>query len=337
MDHPRTHLENPPAENTRHTLTNLVAITERKRPIPTDAPTVMSKKACIHHPATESSPASAIRPVNFTHLRFFDPRIALSDLPSITRELSAGRSVAIATNFITSNQLSQLDPIGAAKHAMTEKEKDFWTVFQTDPSKIRQRLPVIDWTTCRLEIVPSSKKRFLRRAHALNTLYGTTGIDSENARWFTIHHHEFLLLLVKAVDRMQAAERISVRSPLETYAALVKIEVACLCHVVTTASDALLARASKFEGDAGKIAEGMSVVNGRGEEVEAYFNAHIAASGEVPYHPVFNMNELRCVNKIVKGVSECLERHAKELTESTTSESAAIMEICNRAEELGSW
>lgn len=334
MDRPRTDFKGPLAENVRRTLVDFAATTDRKRPIPTDTDTVISKKARIHS-ATEPSPASAIGPVDFTHLRSFDPRLALSDLPSITRELSAGRSIAIATNFITSKQLFQLDPIGAAKHAMTELEKGCWTRFQTEPGEIRKLLPVIDWATCRLEIAPSSQKRFLRRAQALNTVYGTTAVDCENAKWFTLHH-EVLLSLVKAVDRMQAAERISVRSPLETYAALVKIEVACLYQVAGTAVDALLARVGEFEADAGKISESISLMSGRRKEVEAYFETHIAASGEVPYHPIFNMNELRCVDKLVQGTTDCLERHANELYDSTSSESAAIMAIWSRAEELDS-
>ncbi|KAL0631831.1 hypothetical protein Q9L58_009293 [Maublancomyces gigas] len=271
MDRLRAHLEDPMAENGRRALVNLTAITNRKRPIPTDDATVISKKA-----RTNSAIEPPIKPVDFTHLNSFGPRLALSDLPSITRELSACRSVAIATNFITHQQLSQLDPIGAAKHAMTEIESVLWTVFQTNPSGIRERLPVIDWTTCKVEIAPSSQKRFLRRAQAINTVYGTTVVDCENAKWFTLNHKSPLLLM-KAVDRMQAAERISVRSPLETYAALVKIEIACLHHVIAIASDALLA-----EAGAGEITESLSVVSERGKELKAYLDTHIAAPGGHP-------------------------------------------------------
>lgn len=260
------------AENRQPALVNLTVITNRKRPIPTDDATVVSKKARVDS-AIEPSPASAVKLVDFTHLNSFGPWLALSDLPSITRELSARRSVAIATKFITHQQLSQLDPIGAAKHAMTDMENTLWTIFQTDPNKIRERLPITDWTTCKLEIAPSSQKRFLRRAQAINTVYGTTVVDCENAKWFTLNHKS-PLLLVKAVDRMQAAERISVRSPPETYAALVKIEIACLYHVIAIASDGLLA-----EAGVGEITESVSVVSERGKELKAYLDTHIAPPG----------------------------------------------------------
>lgn len=135
---------------------------------------------------------------------------------------------------------------------------------------------------------------------------------------------------------MQAAERITARSPQETYAAMIKIETACLRNVAGTATDALVARVAKFEADAGVVMEGVGAVQGRGKEVEAYFDAHITASGEVPHHPIYNMDELRCVEKVIQGMSNCLMRHTKEMAESTGSEMAAIMAIWDRVVELES-
>lgn len=280
---------------------------------------------------------AAIRPTTFLHPDVFTPRLVLSDLDNITRELSAGRSVAIATGFMSAVVLSQLDPIGAAKHALDRSEQLFWSKFQTDPHSARSRFPTIDWATSKVEIATSdrSRKRFIRRAHALNIIYGTTVVDCANAKWFTLHH-QLYLPFVKAVDRMQAAERITARSPQETYAAMIKIETACLKSVAGAAADALVARVTEFEASVGVVIKGVDALQGRGKEVEKYFDAHIAASGEVPYHPIYNTNELRTVEGIIQDFSNWLTRHAEEMTDSMESEVAAIMAIWDRIVELES-
>lgn len=188
-------------------------------------------------------------------------------------------------------------------------------------------LPIINWTTSKSTVVPASEKRLRRRANALNMLYPKDIVDSENAMWFTLNH-EMFRPLVKVVNRMQAAMRITVLSPRETYDALVKVEIACLRHVASTATDALVGSIDMFEAQAVGL---MGAVGGMHERRK---KTHLAALGRVPHHPLYNTGELSSLSQILDGFTDVLKRRVSEMTGRSGGKAEEIIVIWDKVEEL---
>lgn len=290
-----------------------------------------TKKVCIRNKST-NSPND--KPIDFTHRGHHDyPRrlLALSDPVAIARELPTRRSIAIATGFMSSIKLSQIDPISAAKAAMSYHESHWWSAVQAGADL---GLPTIDWTTARLEVVPASEKRLKRRANALGALYPTDVVDAENALWFTLKYEKFRPL-VKVVNRMQAAIRITERSPQATYDAMVRAEIACLRHVGNIATDALVADIDAFEGEALGIVDALNMIQKSRTKALENMDAHLAVSGVMPQHRLFDAtNELHCLSRVLDGCTGVMKRHSSEMAQRSDGKAEAIMAIWDRVEEL---
>lgn len=91
-----------------------------------------------------------------------------------------------------------------AKSQMPPQEHEYWVEFLRGEIK----LPRIDWDTDRGD-TPTSKsglRKAVRRAEALNRLYGIKTALPSHSVWFITHHPDYLPL-VKAMARVIGAER----------------------------------------------------------------------------------------------------------------------------------
>lgn len=332
MEHTESPVPNSCGEPTLAGPVSVAASRKRAGPSSTDvSDSGQTKKVCIRN---ESTDPPNDKTIDFTHPDYADYSrrpIVLSDLVAIARELPTRRSIAIATGFMSPVKLSQLDPIGAAKVAMSYDERRWWSAIQAGANL---ELPTIDWTTARLEVVPASKKRLTRRANALATLYPTDVVDAENALWFTLEYEEFRPL-VKVVDRMQAAMRVTERSPQATYDAMVRAEIACLRHVGNTATAALVADIDAFEGKALGMMDSVSAIQKNRTKALKDMDAHLEALGVMPQHRLFDATEeLYCLSRTLDGCTDVMKGDASEMAQRSDGKVEAIMAIWNRVEEL---
>nr|QGZ98416.1 hypothetical protein [Plasmopara viticola lesion associated bipartite mycovirus 1] len=123
-------------------------------------------------------------------------------LAALARVVLDGNSVAVATGY-TGAAHTVRDPVQLARMSMTPMEIDMLDAHNDGLS-----LPEIDWQRC-VDEMPTGEKarqRMERRAAALRGIYQNPAIVAGNAVWFT-KNHEFMLPLVIAIAKVQAASR----------------------------------------------------------------------------------------------------------------------------------
>lgn len=183
-------------------------------------------------------------------------------LEILANVVEEGNSLALYTGLqLSAPKAHAKDAESMAQTHMTALELESYTEWKSNNT----RLPPFDWENHQIPLpssTPQNLKKYTRRAEAMDTVWNHTGARPEHASWLTFNLSS-VLPLVKAVSRVQAAERQFQNDPLAGLGPMELAEIETVRTVVSIAEKTREREVQRMKRLTRSIARTTGILNSR--------------------------------------------------------------------------